>query len=72
MAVSILSDKLWRRIEPLLPKPKKKRNIQHAGRKPTDPRKVITGILFALQLLEVFYRKRVNFHRKYKKILQEL
>src|SRR5947199_2466952 len=49
MAISILSDELWRRIEPLLPKPKKKRHIQHAGRKPTDPRKVMTGILFVLQ-----------------------
>jgi transposase len=45
----ILSEPLWQRIEPLLPKQKKSRNIQYAGRKPTDPRKVMTGILFVLR-----------------------
>jgi transposase len=49
MRDSILSDQLWQRLEPLLPKQRKKRNIQYAGRKPTDPRKVMTGILFVLQ-----------------------
>ena len=49
MSDSILSDQLWQRIEPLLPKQKKRRNIQYAGRKPTDPRKVMTGIIFVLQ-----------------------
>src|SRR3954470_18885832 len=48
MSNSILSDQLWQRIEPLLPK-QKSRNIQHAGRKPTDPRKLMTGIIFILQ-----------------------
>lgn len=48
MSKSILSDQLWQRIEPLLPKPKP-RNIKYAGRKPTDPRKVMTGIIFVLQ-----------------------
>jgi transposase len=49
MSDSILSDQLWQRIEPLLPKLRKKRNIQYAGRKPTAPRKVMTSILFVLQ-----------------------
>ena len=49
MSDSILSEQLWRRIEPLLPMPKKRRNIQHAGRKPADPRQVMTGIIFALK-----------------------
>ena len=49
MSDSILSEQLWRRIEPLLPKPKKRRNIQHAGRKPADARQVMTGIIFALK-----------------------
>jgi len=48
MSDSILPDQLWQRLEPLLPKPKR-RNIQHAGRKPIDPRKVMTGIIFVLQ-----------------------
>jgi transposase len=49
MSDSILSDELWQRIEPLLPKPKKRRDVQHAGRKPADARRVMTGILFALK-----------------------
>ena len=49
MSDSILSDALWQRIEPLLPKPKQRRNVQHAGRKPADARSVMTGILFALR-----------------------
>ena len=49
MSDSILSDRLWQRIEPLLPKPKKRRNVQHAGRKPADARSVMTGIIFALK-----------------------
>jgi transposase len=49
MSDSILSDELWQRIEPLLPKPKKRRNVQYAGRKPADARRVMTGILFALK-----------------------
>jgi len=48
MSNSILSDQLWQRIASLLPRPKR-RSIQHAGRKPTDPRKVMTGIIFVLQ-----------------------
>ncbi len=49
MSDSILSDQLWQRIEPLLPKPKKRRDIRHAGRKPADARAVMTGIIFALK-----------------------
>jgi Putative transposase of IS4/5 family (DUF4096) len=49
MSDSILSDELWRRVEPLLPKPKKRRNVRHAGRKPADARRVMAGIVFALK-----------------------
>lgn len=49
MTDSILSDQLWQRIGPLLPKPKKSRHVRHAGRKPADARKVMTGILFVLK-----------------------
>ena len=45
----ILSDELWQRIAPLLPKPKQRRDVQHAGRKPTDPRRVMSGIVFVLK-----------------------
>lgn len=49
MSDSILSDQLWQRIEPLLPKDKKRRDVQYAGRKPADARRVMTGIIFALK-----------------------
>ena len=49
MSDSILSDHLWRRIEPLLPKDKKSRHVQYAGRKPVEARKVLTGIIFVLK-----------------------
>ena len=49
MSDSILSEQLWQRIEPLLPQPTKRRNVQHAGRKPANARKVMTGILFVLK-----------------------
>lgn len=50
MPKPIVSDLVWNKIEPLLPKPKvKNRHRQHAGRKPSDPRKVLTGIVFALR-----------------------
>lgn len=42
----IVSDELWRRIEPLLPKPQ--RNRRHPGRKRIPDRKVLCGILFVL------------------------
>lgn len=49
MSEPLLSEQLWQRIEPLLPKEKKRRNIQYAGRKPTDARKVLSGIIFVLK-----------------------
>lgn len=49
MAKPILSDELWNRLEPLIPKPKENRHVQFAGRKPTEPRRVVTGILFVLR-----------------------
>lgn len=50
MPVSFLSDDLWSRLEPLLPKPRRKnRHVQYAGRKPSELRRVVNGILFALQ-----------------------
>src|ERR1700716_1638337 len=49
MAKPILPDDLWKRLEPLIPKPKENRHVQFAGRKPSDARRVVTGILFVLQ-----------------------
>jgi transposase len=43
-----LPDKLWKRVEPLLPKPKKRRR-QYPGRKRLDDRKVLTAIIFVLR-----------------------
>jgi transposase len=48
MAKPILDDDLWRVIEPLLPKPRRRRR-RHPGRKPLDRRRVMTGILFVLK-----------------------
>lgn len=48
MAKELVSDALWGLIEPLLPKPKRRR-FRHPGRKPLDRRKVLTGILFVLK-----------------------
>jgi transposase len=49
MASPILPDDLWERLEPLIPKPKENRHVQFAGRKPSEPRRVLTGILFVLR-----------------------
>jgi transposase len=49
MAQPILPDGLWKRLEPLIPKPKENRYVQFAGRKPTEPRRIVTGILFVLR-----------------------
>src|SRR5262245_16276271 len=46
MAKPLVSDALWQRIEPLLPKP---RRFRFPGRKPLDHRKVLTGIVFVLK-----------------------
>jgi transposase len=48
MAKPLVSDELWQRIEPLLPKPKRRRK-RYPGRKPIDRRKVLTGIIFVLK-----------------------
>jgi transposase len=48
MAKPLVSDALWERIEPLLPRPKKRR-FRFPGRKPLDRRNVLTGILFILK-----------------------
>jgi transposase len=49
MAQTILPDDLWKRLEPLIPRPKENRCVQFAGRKPSEPRRVVTGILFVLR-----------------------
>jgi transposase len=41
-----VSDALWERIEPLLPR--KPRRFRYPGRKPLDDRLVLSGILFVL------------------------
>jgi transposase len=42
----VVSDGLWERIEPLLPR--KRRRFRYPGRKPLDDRLVLQGILFVL------------------------
>lgn len=49
MSEPLLSEQLWQRIEPLLPKQKKRRHRQYAGRKPVEARKVLQGIIFVLK-----------------------
>src|SRR4051794_3896269 len=41
-----VSDRLWERIEPLLPR--KPRRFRHPGRRPFDDRLALQGILFVL------------------------
>jgi transposase len=48
MAKPLVSDELWERVEPLLPPPKPRRRL-FPGRKPLDPRKVLSGIIFVLK-----------------------
>ena len=48
MAKPLVTDALWKRIEPLLP-PHKPRRRRFPGRKPIDDRKALTGILFVLK-----------------------
>jgi transposase len=48
MAKPLVSDALWKRIQPLLPPPKPRR-FRYPGRKPLDYRKVLTGIVFVLK-----------------------
>ena len=44
----ILDDALWKLVEPLLPKMKRRRRV-HPGRKPITHRQALTGILFVLR-----------------------
>lgn len=48
MPAPLLPDALWSRIEPLLPRPKRRR-FRYPGRKPLTPRQALTGILFVLR-----------------------
>ena len=48
MAKPLLDDALWQVIEPLLPRPKRRRK-RHPGRKPLDDRTVVRGLLFVLK-----------------------
>src|SRR5215217_3243881 len=48
MAKPLLPDALWERVEPLLPRPKRRR-FRYPGRKPLSPRQALTGILFVLR-----------------------
>ena len=48
MTKALVDDDLWTRIEPLLPK-RRRRNRQCAGRTPLPDRAVLTGILFVLR-----------------------
>ena len=48
MAQELVDNELWSIVEPLLPKPKRRRK-RNAGRRPMDPRKALTGILFVLR-----------------------
>jgi transposase len=47
MAKEVLSEELWKIIQPLLPEPKS-RSFMHPGRKRVEDRKALTGILFVL------------------------
>lgn len=49
MGSIFLTDDLWQRLEPLIPKRRKNRHVQYAGRKPTEDRRVVNGILFVLR-----------------------
>jgi len=44
----LVTDALWERLEPLLPRPAQRR-FRFPGRKPLDYRKILTGILFVLK-----------------------
>src|SRR5262252_6955090 len=48
MSQALVDDDLWTRIEPLLPK-RRRRDRQYAGRTPIPDRAVLTGILFVLR-----------------------
>jgi transposase len=48
MAKPLLDDDLWNLIEPILPKPKRRRR-RYPGRKPISNRRTLSGILFVLK-----------------------
>jgi transposase len=48
MARPRISDELWCELQPLLPAPRPRR-ARSPGRRPLEPRKVLTGILFVLK-----------------------
>jgi transposase len=48
MPKPLLPDALWAKIEPLLPRPKRRR-FRYPGRKPLSPRQALTGVLFVLR-----------------------
>ena len=48
MAKQLLDDDLWELIEPILPKPKRRR-WRYPGRKPISHRQTLSGILFVLK-----------------------
>src|SRR5438445_2280501 len=52
-----VSDGLWERIEPLLPK--RERRFRYPGRKPYDDRLALQGILFVLHTVEQAVEKQL-------------
>jgi len=48
MAKPLLDDDLWNLIEPILPKPKRRRR-RYPGRRPISNRQTLSGILFVLK-----------------------
>ena len=48
MAKPLLDDRLWNLIQPVLPKPKRRRR-RYPGRKPISNRQTLSGILFVLR-----------------------
>src|SRR5215813_9189730 len=48
MSMRLIDDALWARIEPLLPKPPRRR-FKHMGRPRVSDRAALTGILFVLR-----------------------
>ena len=48
MAKPLLPDALWAKVEPLLPRPKRRR-FRYPGRDPLTRRQALTGILFVLR-----------------------
>src|SRR6187397_2280923 len=49
MTKPLLPDKLWERIQPLLPPRPKPKRLDRPGRPPLEDRKALTGILFVVK-----------------------